>query len=143
MGVIVALVVFSFSGTGRNSPSKWVEGVGTVVKAYTISEAENKEEAGIYVDIQFVDSTGETRTERSTELKTEMSSYVGKNVEIKYNPKGTGVLVTGNEKNTGLKWTQVVFIIVAIFVIFAIGELIKRNLPTPEEYAQRRKKGRR
>ena len=37
-------------------------------------------------------------------------------------------------------WTHVVFIVAALFVVWRISDVIRKNLPTPEEYAQRKKK---
>ena len=39
-----------------------------------------------------------------------------------------------------IDWTHVVFIVAAIFVIYKVSAVIRKNLPTPEEYAQRKKK---
>ena len=39
-----------------------------------------------------------------------------------------------------IDWTHVVFIVAALFVIWKISDVIRNNLPTPEEYAQRKKK---
>lgn len=139
IGVIMALVIFSFSGVSQNT-RVWTEGVGTVIRTYTILEEKNEGEAAAYADIQFVDSAGETRTERSNALQTDMTEFEGKTVEIKYNSKGTGVLVIGNEKKTSLEWTHIAFIVAAIFIIVKISDVIKKSLPTPEEYAKRRNK---
>ena len=37
-------------------------------------------------------------------------------------------------------WTHVVFIVAALFVVWRISDVIRKNLPTPEEYAHRKKK---
>lgn len=137
VGVVVALIVFSFSGMSASNTKNWTEGVGTVISTYTITEEENEEEAGIYADIEFVDNTGATRTERSVTLKSELTEYVGKVMEIKYNPSGEGVTVVGMEATTKMTAFQMIMITVIIFVIFGVGELIKKALPTPEEYKQR------
>ena len=39
-----------------------------------------------------------------------------------------------------IDWTHVVFIVAAIFVIYKVSAVIRKNLPTPEESAQRKKK---
>ena len=138
LGVIVALVIFRFSGASSGGSTGWTEGVGTIVSSYTITEEENKDEAGIYADVEFVDETGATRTERSNALKSELTDYVGKSMEIKYNPKGEGVTVQGFEAGSSLSAFQIILIGVIILVIFGVGEAIKKAMPTQEEYNQRR-----
>lgn len=138
IGVAVALIVFSFSGFGESKTSNWVESVGTIVSSYTITEEENKDEAGIYADVEFVDNnTGATRTERSMKLESELTDYVGKSMEIKYNPTGEGVSVVGFTASTA-SMTNLLISFAIIIVVFAVGEAFKKMLPTQEEYNKRR-----
>lgn len=137
IGIVAALVIFGFSGTSAGNTNKWTKSVGTIIGAYTITAAEDAENAGIYADVEFVDDSGAVRTERSGALKSELTSYVGKRMEIKYDPNGTGVVILGFEASQGISILQIAFTAAAILVIFGVGELIKKVLPTPEEYQKR------
>jgi hypothetical protein len=137
LGVIIALVIFSLSG-GSSNTRNWTEATGTIVDAYELTEADGDDDAGFYADIDFVTTADLERTERSKALKTDLSDEIGSTVDIKYNPDGTGVLVVGNVKSSGnfsdLEFTDILFIVGAIAVISGIGVLIKRFMPTQEQY---------
>ena len=133
-GLFIALIIFSFSGRMQRG---WITGNGVIVSAYTISEADSGEEAGYYADVQFINSEGVSKTERSTVLKDDLTNYIGKSMEIQYDPDGTGVLVVGHEKENHLTWSQIIFIFATIFVIYKISDVIKKHLPSPKQYTQR------
>lgn len=145
LGVVVGLIIFSFSGGSSSVETKdWVETTGTVEAAYELTDTEVETGAGYYADINYDTKAGETRTERSLRLKTDLSDMVGDTVAIKYDLDGSGVLVVGNVKGStpfsNLDVIDIVFIVGTISVISGISIVIRRFLPSQEEYAAKHPK---